>query len=221
MRRSTPLFPACRRDLPTMTLAPFTSRQRRGGGQAALAPAYRWDPYREMDDINTRFSQLIRSFFGDTSGFAGAGRPSPLAPPIDIEETDDAYLVDIDLPNVNPEDVTIEMRGEELHISGAFQQRERSGVLRRQNRPAGDFEYLVDLPSDIDPNRVEATYDAGVLKVTVGKAQDAQPRRIEIRASGGQHQVGQTGQQQAGQGDRQHAAHSEKQQGTQRAGQPA
>ena len=204
-----------------MTLAPFSSRQRRSAGQMSAAPAYRWDPYREMEDINDRFGQLIRSFFGDTSGFAGAGRPSPLAPPIDIEETDDAYLVDIDLPNVNPEDVTIEMRGEELHISGAFQQRERSGVLRRQNRPAGDFEYLVDLPSDIDPNRVEATYDAGVLKVTVGKAQDAQPRRIEIRASGGQHQVGQTGQQQAGQGDRQHAARSEKQQGTQRAGQPA
>ena len=187
----------------------------------SAAPAYRWDPYREMEDINDRFGQLIRSFFGDTSGFAGAGRPSPLAPPIDIEETDDAYLVDIDLPNVNPEDVTIEMRGEELHISGAFQQRERSGVLRRQNRPAGDFEYVVDLPSDIDPNRVEATYDAGVLKVTVGKAQDAQPRRIEIRASGGQHQVGQTGQQQAGQGHGQHAARSEKQQGTQRAGRPA
>lgn len=186
-----------------------------------VAPAYRWDPYREMEDINDRFGQLIRSFFGDTAGFAGTGRLSPLAPPIDIEETDDAYLVDIDLPNVNPDDVTIEMLGEELHITGAFQQRERSGVLRRQNRPAGDFEYVVDLPSDIDPNRVEATYDAGVLKVTVGKAQDAQPRRIEIRASGGQRQVGQTGQQQGGQGDGQQAAGTENQQGTEGTGQPA
>jgi len=57
--------------------------------------------------------------------------------------------------------------------------------------------------------------------VTVGKAKDAQPRRIEIRASGGQQQAGQNGQQQAGQGVGQHAARSEKQQGTQRAGQPA
>ena len=182
-----------------MTLAPFTSRQRRGGGQAALAPAYRWDPYREMDDINTRFSQLIRSFFGDTWGPPGAGRSSPLAPPVDIEETDDAYIVDIDLPNVNPEDITLEMRGEELRISGEHPQRDRSGVVRRQNRPMGDFEYVVDLPSDIDPNRVEATYENGVLRVTVGKTQEAQPRRIKIRASGGQQRIGQGEGQQAAQ----------------------
>ena len=171
-----------------MTLAPFSSRQRRGA-PPAMAPAYRLDPYREMEDINNRFGQLIRSFFGDTSGIVG-GASSPLAPPVDIEETDDAYVVEVDLPNVNPEDVTIEMRGEELRISGAFQQRERSGVVRRQNRPVGDFEYVVDLPSDIDQNRIEATYDGGVMKITVGKTQQAQPRRIEIRTSRAQQQAG-------------------------------
>jgi HSP20 family molecular chaperone IbpA len=124
-------------------------------------------------------------------GLARSSQPSPLAPPVDIEETDDAYIVDIDLPNVNPEDVTLEMRGEELRISGEHPQRDRSGVVRRQNRPMGDFEYVVDLPSDIDPNRVEATYENGVLRITVGKTQEAQPRRIEIRASGGQQRIGQ------------------------------
>jgi HSP20 family protein len=200
-----------------MTLAPFSSRQRRGSGLPAAAPAFRWNPYREMDEINNRFSQLIQTFFGDTSGVTGGSSWSPLAPPVDIEETDDAYVVDIDLPNVNPEDVTIEMRGEELRILGRFQQRERTGIVRRQNRPAGEFEYTVDLPSDIDANRVEATYDGGVLRVTVDKAPDAHPRRIEIRGAREQRELGQGDQPQAGQRDDQREAAQATQEDRQRA----
>ena len=153
-----------------MTLAPFFARQRRGGA----TPAYGRDPYREMQDINDRFGQLVRAFFGDPLGL------SAVSVPADVEETDDAYVVDVDLPNVNPDEVTIEMRGEELRIAGAFQDRERTGTMRRQHRPTGAFEYVVDLPGDIEPARVDATYDNGVLRVTVGRKRDAQPRRIEI-----------------------------------------
>jgi HSP20 family protein len=180
-----------------MTLAPFTSRQGRGG-QSAAAPATRWDPYREMEEINSRFGQLVRMFFGDTSG-AGAERWSPLAPPVDAEETDNAYVVDVNLPNVNPDDIMIEMRGEELRVSGKHEKREHAGVVRRQNRPMGDFEYVVDLPSDIDPNRVEATYDRGVLTISIGKTQATPPRRIEVRKSQGEQQSGSGGGQQQAQ----------------------
>ena len=162
-----------------MTLAPFYSRQRRAGQQQVLAPTYRWDPYQEMEDINRRFGQLIQAFFGDSAALT----PMRVTPPVDIEETDDAYVVEVDLPNVRPEDVTIEMLGEELHISGKVQQRETTGVMRRQSRPTGEFEYVVDLPGDIDPDRIEATYDNGVLTVTVAKTRDAHPRRIEVRQS--------------------------------------
>ncbi|OLB77377.1 MAG: hypothetical protein AUI14_16325 [Actinobacteria bacterium 13_2_20CM_2_71_6] len=178
-----------------MTLAPFTSRQYRGSGQRNVTPVYRWGPYRDIEEINNQFNQLVRTFFGDTSAAGGTGAWSPVTPPIDVEETDDAYVVDVDLPNVNPDEVDVEMRGEELRITGRFQQREREGVVRRQSRPMGDFEYVVDLPSDIDPNRVEATYDSGVLMVTVGKARDARPRKIEIR--GAQRQRQQLGQGEA------------------------
>jgi HSP20 family protein len=173
-----------------MTLAPFFTRRRRGGGPLAASPMYRRDPYREMEDINDRFGQLVQSVFGMTPALVAQGGWAALAVPVDVEETDEAYIVDVDLPNVNPEDTNIEMRGEELRISGQFQDRDRSGVMRRQNRPMGDFEYTVDLPSDIDPDRVQATYDNGVLTVSVGKARDAQPRRIEISATQGRQQAG-------------------------------
>ena len=174
-------------------LAP--TRMRRAGWPPAVAMGYSMDPYRDMEEINNRFNQMIRSFLGDTAGMARAGSWSTMAMPVDIEETDDAYIVDMDLPNVNPHDVSIEMRGEELRISGEFQQPERGGVVRQQNRRTGEFEFMVDLPSDIDPNMVDATYHNGVLTVKAGKAKDSQPRRIEIREVQERQQLGQNRQQ--------------------------
>jgi hypothetical protein len=87
-----------------------------------------------------------------------------------------------DLPNIDPQDITIEMRGEEIQISGRHQDRQHTGAVRQQNRPTGDFEFLIDLPSDIDPNKVDASHDCGVLTISVAKKRDLQPRRIEIHA---------------------------------------
>jgi HSP20 family protein len=158
------------------------------------------DPYWEMEEINNRFNQLIRSFLGDTQGLTRAGGWSRMALPVDIEETDETYVIDIDLPNVEPHQVNIEMRGEELRISGEFEQPERSGTVRQQNRRTGEFEYVVDLPGDIDSNRVDATYHNGVLRVTVGKAKDSQPRRIEVRETQERQQIGQDRRQQQASG---------------------
>ena len=151
-----------------------------------------------MDELNNRFGQLDPVVIGSEAGIGGSAGWSP---PVDVEETEDAYVVDVDLPNVNPEDVNLEMRGEELRISGAFEERNRGGVVRRQGRRTGEFEYMIDLPSDIDSDQVQAAYSNGVLTVTVPKATDAQPRRIEIQAKGDQQgqqrqgqQTGQSGQ---------------------------
>ncbi|WP_433073663.1 Hsp20/alpha crystallin family protein [Dactylosporangium sp. CA-052675] len=184
-----------------MSLAPFSARHRRGGG---LARRPGWDPAREVDELNARFGQLIRSYFGESGLASPIAMATAWQPPVDIEETDDAYVVDVDLPNVDPSDIDLEIRGEELRISGSFEQRDRGGVMRRQARQSGEFEYVVELPSGIDADRVEATYDNGVLTITVGKTRDTHPRRIEIdRGSGsGDRQIGKSSSQsqQAGPG---------------------
>jgi HSP20 family protein len=165
-----------------MTLAPVASRQHRGP-RTGMSPVYRWDPYRNMEDLNEHFNRMVRMFLGDTMAGGAAGSWLPAALPVDVEEKGDAYVVDIDLPNVQPEELDLEIRGEELHLTGRHPQRDREGVVRRQNRPMGDFEYIVDLPNDVDPHQVEAAYDNGVLTVMVAKTPDAQPRKIEIRAT--------------------------------------
>jgi HSP20 family protein len=116
-------------------------------------------------------NQLVQGFAGD--------RGLPVL--ADIEETEDAYIVDLDLPGVQPGDVDIELEGTALRVTGEYKERERTGVLRRTERPIGRFEHLITLPDGIDPDKVEARLADGVLSIKVLKAPTNRPRRIEVK----------------------------------------
>jgi HSP20 family protein len=139
----------------------------------------RGDPFQAMEDVYDRMGQLMQGFFGET-GLPGTtgGRWTALA---DIEETDDAFIVDVDLPGVRPEDVNLELRNNELRVSGEIREKERVGILRRQTRPIGEFDYVVALPGDIDPDKVDASLSDGVLSIRLGKSAASQARRINIK----------------------------------------
>jgi HSP20 family protein len=102
---------------------------------------------------------------------------SPLA---DVEETDDAYVVEIDLPGVKRDDIDIQLNDRQLTVSGEIKEKERAGVIRRRTRRVGHFHYAVTLPADVDADEVNARLDDGVLTVRVPKSEQAKPRRIEI-----------------------------------------
>jgi HSP20 family protein len=137
----------------------------------------RSDPFQAMEDVYDRMGQLMQGFLGEQPGLAG-GRWGALA---DIEETDDAYIVDIDLPGVRSDDVNLELRNNELRISGQIKERDRVGVLRRQTRQFGEFDYVVAVPGDIDPDKVDASLSDGVLTIRLGKSTASRPRRITIK----------------------------------------
>jgi HSP20 family protein len=168
--------------------------RRGGGGGRQLAQQQgrrRGDPLADLED---RMGDLIQSFFADPFMAAPVAPVVPVwVPPVDIEETNDSYLLEMDLPGVRPEDVNLELRdGNELRISGQYRDRERTGTMRRQSRRGGEFEYDVILPGDVNAEQVEATLEDGVLSVRLGKAQ-GQPRRIEVRGGGTAGQIGGTG----------------------------
>ena len=148
--------------------------------QVATSSTYRTDPSREMEDLQDRLGQLTQTIFGDLLPLTGAARRAAWAMPVDIEETDDAYLVDLDLPNVREDDVQVELRGNELRIFGNFQDRRRTGILRRRSRQEGEFEFVIDLPGEVDADHVDATLEHGVLRVSAPKVGSSQARRIEV-----------------------------------------
>ena len=148
--------------------------------RSRLAPE-RWEPLSELEQATERMRRMLDQTFGSF------GWPSPVetrgwSPLVDIEEADDAYVVEAELPGVKREDVNIELVGNELTINGEIKQRERKGALRRQTRRTGRYEYRVALPNHVDGDKIDANLKDGVLTVRVPKSERAQRRKIEVKS---------------------------------------
>jgi HSP20 family protein len=135
----------------------------------------------ELDQLNERMRRLLEQTFGG-SWTPMLTEPLGWSPPVDIEEQDDAFLVEAELPGVRREDVSIELVGNELSITGEIKDKERKGVLRRRTRRIGRFEYRVRLPDQVDPEKIEANLADGVLTVRVPKTEKAARRTIEVKS---------------------------------------
>jgi len=136
-------------------------------------------PFADLDQLGERMRRMLEQTFGD---FAPAlTEPIGWIPSVDLEEQDDAYVVEAEVPGVKREDVNIELVGNELTITGEIKEKERKGVLRRKTRRVGRFEFRVALPNQVDPEKIDAKLAEGVLTVRVPKSERAQRRQIEVK----------------------------------------
>ena len=142
-------------------------------------PLQRWEPFRELEQLQEHMDRLMQSTWSPI----GTGNGGTWMPMTDIEETDDAWVIEAELPGVDKKDVNVEMRDSELIISGEIKEKERKGVLRRQTRKTGEFEYRVTLPGESDPEHIDANLHDGVLTVRVPKKESAKPKQIEVKAA--------------------------------------
>ncbi|MCW3067079.1 MAG: heat shock protein Hsp20 [Solirubrobacterales bacterium] len=143
--------------------------------ERASLPARRSQPMNELDELQEQLGRLFESVW------TGAGDGQAWSPPVDVEETDDAWIIEAELPGVRREDVNVEVRESEVMITGEIKERERAGILRRRTRRVGAFEYRVALPNELNADAVEAKLKDGVLTVRVPKAAQARPRRIDVK----------------------------------------
>ena len=127
---------------------------------------------------------LFDSFDRDISNSGSAG----FMPAMDVTESEDRYVLSLDVPGMKKEDIKIEMSGNLLTLSGERKRENRSdteGSARRYERSYGYFQRSFTLPDSVDADHVEAVYEDGVLQVVLPKAASAKPRRIEIGAKKG------------------------------------
>jgi HSP20 family protein len=134
------------------------------------------EPFRELEEIWDRMGRLFDPGWTTTTRIGGAWQPM-----VDMEETDDAYMFEVDLPGVRREDVTVEVRDHDLWITGELKEKERSGVLHRRMRRTGSFSFRSALPGSVDADNVDAKLKDGVLTVRVPKAEASKPHRIEVK----------------------------------------
>lgn len=128
----------------------------------------RFDPFRELDRAANE---------------AWPTRPNP-AVPMDAVRRGDEVLVSFDLPGVDPESIDIEVERNVLTVSAERRSGRRDGdqVLAAERR-YGTFSRQLFLGDTLDASRVEASYDAGVLTLTVPVAELAKPRKVSVSAS--------------------------------------
>jgi HSP20 family protein len=137
-----------------------------------------WTPSAEFDRITQQLSQL---FDGSRTQAPSVGRDT-FTPLADVEETDDAYVLDVEVPGVKKKDIRVEIDGRRIVVSGERKEEKRAGLLRRQSRSLGEFRYEVVLPDEVDDEHIEASLNDGVLHLRVPKRTAGQQRRqIEVR----------------------------------------
>jgi HSP20 family protein len=135
------------------------------------------NPSREFEDIYERMGQLMNLAFGLVPADLGDMPWSPLA---DLSETDNAYVVKVDLPGVNKDQVDIQLQDRELVISGEIADDQNGDRRHRSTRRTGRFEFRTYLPGEVNADAVTAQLSDGVLTVTVPKSEAAKPHKIEI-----------------------------------------
>ena|ERR1700735_1593173 len=153
-------------------MAASVPARRRGQQQLTVV-----DPSREFEDIYDRMGQLMSFAFGGLP--LAALTEAPWVPLADLSETDDAYVIQAELPGIRKDQIDIQLHDRELAISGEIKDSEH-GRKRRSSRRTGRFEYRAFLPGDVNPDGVKAELSDGILTVTVPKSEAAKPHRIEI-----------------------------------------
>ena len=135
----------------------------------------RWDPFRDLMSAEEEFDRLVGRAFSRNAW----------VPALDVRETDDRFELTVDLPGIDPGDVTVNYEDGMLSISGKreFSKEESGETWHRVERGFGTFARQVRLPRTAEADHIEASFDRGVLTVSVPKAEAAKPRTIEVKTT--------------------------------------
>lgn len=137
----------------------------------------RWDPFREMTQAQSQFSKLVDQVMG--------GRQESWLPAIDVFDTKDAVVLKAELAGMSPDDIHIEVEDNVLSVSGErrFEDKVDEDRYYRVERRFGSFQRSLALPQGMKPEDITASYEDGILTITVPKAEEEKPKRIEVKAT--------------------------------------
>jgi HSP20 family protein len=135
-------------------------------------------------NVRSLQGEFDRLFDGLLSTRTDEAASAMWAPRVDLLESDDAYVLEVDVPGLKRDDININFHDQTLTISGersSEKKEEKKGEYVRVERQYGNFYRSFTLPRSVDSNKIEASYENGVLIVTVPKAEESKPRKIDVR----------------------------------------
>lgn len=143
-----------------------------------------WNPWAGMEALRHEVDRLFDTHAAELFG-NGHTQRTMWSPYLDIRELDHAFVVEVDLPGMSREDITVSLENNTLVIAGERKAPWSSAEGHPMHRELsyGAFQRALTLPTSVQEDQVEATYTNGVLTVTVPKAVEARTRRIAIQAA--------------------------------------
>ena len=143
----------------------------------------RFDPFKEFANLQERMEYFNRVLNGNSESEARS--KIDFIPTVNTREADDAYYIEIDLPGVKKENVSIDVNDNIITISGErkVDDERKNNEFYRVESIYGKFERSFTLPDDVDTDKIEAKMENGVLIVKIPKMQvvDKAPKKIEIK----------------------------------------
>jgi HSP20 family protein len=138
----------------------------------------RRDPFREMLQIRNAMDRLFEDAYASWDGDWTRSWDG-------VVEKDDEYVVSASLPGIKPDDLDITFTGNTLSIKGETKSDEEKeeGQYHLRERRYGSFARSITLPSGVNGNKIQANYDAGILKLHLPKSEEAQPKRITVKTT--------------------------------------
>ncbi|MEP0773811.1 MAG: Hsp20/alpha crystallin family protein [Acidobacteriota bacterium] len=142
----------------------------------------RWDPFKELGTLQERMNRIFDEVWGRRPRGEEDYLSSAWIPAVDVRETRDALEIQVEVPGIDPKDVQVAVENGILVIKGSrnFEKATEGETYHRVERAYGSFERSFTLPTNVDPEKVKATYKHGVLHLTLAKREEAKPRSIAI-----------------------------------------
>jgi len=149
-----------------------------------MSSVTRWDPLRELDDLQQRFSTMFgRAPIKKEGDKREALTVAEWAPLVDIIEDDQNYVIKAELPGVKKEDIKVGVQDDVLTVSGHrhYEKEEKDKKFHRIERSYGSFARSFTLPEDSDGEKVSAEFKDGILKVILPKSERVKPKQVEVK----------------------------------------
>ena len=148
-----------------------------------MAELVRWSPARDTVSLREAMDRLFEESFLRPDLFGGGETPAS-ALPLDMYETENDVVVKASVPGVKPEDIEVTVTGDLLTIKGEFKSEEKTEKRNfiRQERRYGSFCRQLGLPTSVDSGKAEASFESGILTLTLPKVEAVKPKTVRVVA---------------------------------------
>ena len=142
----------------------------------------KWNPWREMDTFSNRFDSLFDGGFFPAVSFSEESGLRDWRPVVDIYDEDDKIVIKAEIPGVDKDKINVDVKDGILTLTGerSYENEAKEENYHHRERAFGRFQRSFALAEGLDPDKIDADYRDGVLRIEIPKPEEKKPKKIEI-----------------------------------------